>query len=108
MGGGPHSTIRLRHYTRSTTLPRILTDGRLIAGDQNKVFVERADRGPLSPREAEARSFLKRGKGNACLEFDARADEIHQQTNRLTGKPELFLRGDVILDGRNPVGIERR
>ena len=38
------ATIRLRHYTRTSSKERILTEGQIIARDQNKVFVELADR----------------------------------------------------------------
>lgn len=98
--------IRLRHYTRVSSKERILTEGRLIARDQYKVFVERADRQLLSPRQAEARYLLKRGKGNAYIEFDAFPEEIYEQTNPLTGALEFFLRGDVDLSTRNPQGFD--
>jgi hypothetical protein len=99
-------SIRLRHYTRVSSKERILTEGRLIARDQHKVFVERAGRQRLSSRQAEATYLLKRGKGNAYIEFDALPEEIHEQTNALTGVIELFLRGDVDLSTRNPQGFD--
>jgi HYD1 signature containing ADP-ribosyltransferase len=98
--------IRLRHYTRASSKERILTERRLIARDQHKVFVERADRQRLSPRQAEATYLLKRGKGNTYIEFDAWPEELHEQTNSLTGVIELFLRGDVDLSTRNPQGFD--
>jgi hypothetical protein len=70
------------------------------------VFVERADRSPLSARQAEAQYLLKRGKGNAYIEFDALPDEVYEQTNYLTGATEFFLRGDVVLSTRNPQGFD--
>ena len=91
------ATIRLRHYTRTSSKERILIERRIVARDQHKVFVERADRLPLSARQAEAKYLLKRGKGNAYIEFDALPDEVSEQTNSLTGAAELFLRGDVDL-----------
>jgi hypothetical protein len=100
------ATIRLRHYTRMSSKERILTEGQIIARDQNKVFVERADRLPLSARQAEAKYLLKRGKGNAYIEFDALPDEVHEQTNHLTGATEFFLRGNVDLSTRNPQGCD--
>ena len=100
------ATIRLRHYTRTSSKERILTEGRIIARDQNKVFVERADRPPLSGRQAEAQYLLKRGKGNAYIEFDALHNEVPEQTNHLTGAAEFFLRGDVDLLTRNPQGFD--
>ena len=99
-------TIWLRHYTQTSSKERILTEGKIIARDQNKVFVERADRPPLSARQAEAQYLLKRGKGNAYIEFDALPNEVHEQTNHLTGAAEFFLRGDVDLFTRNPQGFD--
>src|SRR5260370_3115858 len=98
-------TIRLRHYTRVSSKDQILAEKRLLARDQNKVFVERADRKPLSRRDAESRYLLKRGKGNAFVEFDAHPDEVSQQVNRLTGEVELFVYGQVDLSDRNPEGF---
>ena len=100
------TTIRLRHFTRRSSKERILAEERLLARDQNKVFVERADREPLSPREVEARYLLKRGRGNAYVEFDARPEEVYEQVNRLSGGTEFFLRGNVDLSGRNPQGFD--
>jgi len=102
------TTIRLRHYTRKSSKERILTEGRLLARDQNKVFVEQAAREPLSSHEAEAKYLLKRGKGNAYVEFDAQQEEVHEQANRLTGETEFFLYGTVDLSGRNPQGFDNR
>jgi len=101
-------TIRLRHYTRPSSKDKILAAIRLVAQDQNKVFVERADRKPLGPREVEETYLLKRGKGNAYVEFDAEEEEVHQQTNRLTGEVESYLTGDVDLSTRNPQGFDNR
>jgi hypothetical protein len=106
MGKERPPSVRLRHYTRISSKDRILAEGRMLAKDQNKVFVERAERKPLSPREAEAKYLLKRGKGNACVEFDGLPEELHQQVNGLTGERELFLQGDVDLSQRNPEGFD--
>ena len=100
--------IRLRHYTRVSSKDRILAEGRILARDQHKVFVERADRQPLSRRQAEVKYVLKRGKGNAYVEFDAFPEEVHEQINRLTGATELFLLGDVDLSTRNLQGFDNR
>ena len=91
--------IRMRHYTRKSSKDKILIDNKIDAQDQNKVFVEHANGDPYSPRDAEARYRLKRGKGNAYLEFDAEEEEIEKQKNSLTGKIEYFMRvGDIRLD----------
>jgi hypothetical protein len=101
-------TIRVRHYTRISSKDCILAANRVLAWDQNKVFVELANRKPLGPREAEAKYLIKRGKGNAFIEFDALPDEVQQQVNRLTGEIELFISGDLDLLDRNPLGFNNR
>lgn len=98
--------VRLRHYTRKSAKEKILIDNRINAQDQNKVFVEYGNGDPYSPRDAEARYRLKRGKGNAYIELDAEEDEIEEQLNPLTGRIEFFLRGDVDLTKRNPIGFD--
>ena len=77
-----------------------------MARDQNKVFLEYADADPYSPREAEARYLLKRGKGAAYIEFDAEEQLVESQVNSLTGRTEYFIRGDVDLTLRNPQGFD--
>lgn len=96
--------VRLRHYTRRSSRDKILTDGEIVARDQNKVFVEYGNADPYSPRDAEQRYGLKYGKGNAFVEFDAEEIEVESQVNRLTGRTEYFIRGTVDLTDRNPTG----
>lgn len=98
--------VRLRHYTRKSSKEKILNDGTIAARDQNKVFVEYADADPYHPRDAETRYGLKRGKGNAYIEFGAEEDEVLEQTNSLTGRKEFYLRGDVDLSDREPEGFD--
>ncbi len=100
--------MRVRHYTRRSSKDRILEDMRLVPKDQHKVFVEKADRDALSPKQAEATYLLKRGKGNSYVEFDAQPAELASQTNRLTGATEWFLRGEVDLSKRRPEGFDNR
>ena|SRR5438552_913450 len=100
--------VRVRHYTRVSSLGRILAEGRIVASDQNKVFVERATRQALAPRDAERTYGLARGKGNAYVEFDIREDELESQYNERMQLTELFVRGDVVLVGREAQGYENR
>jgi len=106
MAEAEQTPIRLRHYTRTSSKERILVERRIVARDQHKVFIERAVRQLLSPRQAETKYLLKRGKGNAYVEFDALPEELHEQTNPLTGAIELFLQGDIDLSMRNPQGFD--
>jgi len=93
--------IRVRHYTRKSSKDKIIEEETLRAKDQSKVFVEHANGDPYSPRDAEARYLLKRGRGNAYVEFYAEEDEVEEQINPLTGRKEFFLRGDVDLTDRD-------
>lgn len=70
------AVIRVRHYTRKSSAERILKEGIIYAHDQNKVFVEKARQNPLSPRDAERKYGLARGKARAYIEFDVTADEL--------------------------------
>lgn len=97
---------RVRHYTRKSSKDKIVADGRVIARDQNKVFVEYADADPHGPRDAEERYLLKRGKGNAYVEFDVGPADVQERVNPLTGKREYFLLGDVDLTLRKPRGVD--
>jgi len=106
MAEAERTPTRLRHYTRTSSKERILVERRIVARDQHKVFIERAVRQPLSPRQAETKYLLKRGKGNAYVEFDALPEELHEQTNSLTGAIEIFLQGDIDLSMRNPQGFD--
>ena len=106
MAEAERTPTRLRHYTRTSSKERILVERRIVARDQHKVFIERAVRQPLSPRQAETKYLLKHGKGNAYVEFDALPEELHEQTNPLTGAIELFLQGDIDLSMRNPQGFD--
>ena len=108
MSEGRQTTIRVRHYTRRSSKDRILEEMRIVPKDQHKIFVEKADRDALRPKDAEAIYLLKRGKGNAYVEFDAQPAELARQTNRLTGKKEWFLRGEVDLAERRPEGFDNR
>jgi len=85
---------------------KILIDQRIVARDQNKVFVERANRRPLAPREAERTWVIARGKGNAYVEFDAEPGEVLTQPNPLLDCDEWCLVGDVDLTRRNAEGVE--
>ena len=98
--------IRVRHYTRRSSKERILAEARIVARDQNKIFVERAYTRPLSARDAEARYFLARGKGGAYVEFDVTEAELKTQLNPLTGRSEFFVVGNVLLEARNAHGFD--
>jgi len=104
---GADEIIRLRHYTTTSGSRGIEKDGIIIAKDQNKVFTESARHKALSPTDAERKYLLKRGHGNAHVEFNARRSEVEVRHNPLSGATEHVLNGDVRLEGRNPVFTRR-
>ncbi len=96
--------IRLRHYTRVSSMRKILEQQRIVARDQNKVFVERANRKPMAPKDVEDLYQLKHGRGDAYIEFDAREEELGYRYNVRIRDDEWYLLGDVDLAGRAAVG----
>ena len=93
--------MRVRHYTRVSSMRRIVAEQRIRARDQNKVFVELADRRRLAPNDAEDRYGLDHGKGNACVEFDVEPEVLLSQYNSRMQLNEYFVIGDIELVTRN-------
>ena len=100
--------IRVRHYTRVSGRDKILADGRIVAQDQNRVFVELARRQPLSAVQARLAYRLKSGKGAAYVEFNAEAAEVEIKPNKRWNFDEYSIVGDVDLTNRNPIGYDNR
>src|SRR4051812_28743645 len=96
--------IQVRHYTRVSAMRNIIAEQRIIARDQNHVFVEKAQSKRLSPRDAEAHYGLDRGKGMACVEFEIDDSLLRWQNNPELKIDEWFIDGDVDLSNRNASG----
>src|SRR5690242_7753479 len=96
--------VRVRHYTRVSSMRKILAENIIRARDQNRVFVERADVRPQSPKDVEEHYLIDEGKGNAYVEFDASTDELTVRYNSKTRNTEMFLIGNVNLNDRNAIG----
>ena len=94
--------VRVRHYTRISSMKKIIYGGHILARDQNKVFVELAKDRRLSPHDVEEKYDLDDGKGNAYIEFDVDPAMLQQQYNVLQQGDEYYIRGDVDLIGREP------
>ena len=90
-------TVRMRHYTNKSSANQIMEDGRIVAGDQNKMFMTPAKGKPMSPSDAERTLGIGRGRGRAIIETDVPADRIGTQTNPLTGYRESYVVGDLEL-----------
>ena len=80
---------------------KIIAQQRIIARDQNKVFVVKADRRKLSPSDAEETYGLDPGRANAYVEFDMEPAPLLVQYNRQLQTDELFIVGDVDLTDRH-------
>jgi hypothetical protein len=89
--------IRMRHYTRVSSMRMILAEGVIRARDQNKVFVELASARKLSPQDAVKKYGLDPGKGNAYIEFEIADDLLMWQRNPQLKVDEYFTFGDVLL-----------
>ena len=94
----PEGTTRIRHYTNRRGSRGIEEDGVIRAGDQNRVFAEPARGRPLSPRDAEERYGIGRGRGRDIVETDVPTSRIDRVRNPVTGVDELQIRGDVPLN----------
>ncbi len=61
----------------------------------------RAKGNPGAPRAVESQLGIKRGHGNAYVEYDAMVDDILVEVNPRTGVVEFNIRGDVDLSDAN-------
>ncbi|MEM7356087.1 MAG: HYD1 signature containing ADP-ribosyltransferase family protein [Acidobacteriota bacterium] len=107
-GPGTAATIRVRHFTSVSGKNAIDKDRVIRASDQDRVFTVRARGKAGAPRDVEAKLGIKRGRGNAFVEFDILVDEIEVVNNPITGAREFVLKGDVSLEGRNPKFFSNR
>ena len=97
--------VKVRHYTRVSSMRKIMAQQRIVAHDQNKIFVERATVRKRSARDVEEKYDLEAGKGNACVEFEVEPELLRVQYNRRLQMDEVFIVGDVDWNGRNAVGL---
>ena len=98
----PEGYIRVRHFTAVNRMKLIQQSMIILASDQFKVFVVKAKGKPKSPRVIEAELGIKKGRGNAYIDFDACRPEVLSQLNPSMGRTELYIPGNVNLNGRDP------
>ncbi|MER5751629.1 HYD1 signature containing ADP-ribosyltransferase family protein [Streptomyces sp. NPDC002088] len=87
--------VRMRHYTNARGKAGIKQSGVIRASDQNKVFMVPAKGKPWSPRDAEAKLGIGRGRGNHVLEFDVPAGRVKSRYNATMGITEWVADGDL-------------
>ncbi|SFB38152.1 HYD1 signature containing ADP-ribosyltransferase family protein [Clostridium frigidicarnis] len=88
-------TTRVRHYTNRKGINGIEQDGKIIARDNNRVYVEPANKKPLSQIEAETKYQIKKGKGRDYMEFDVPNSKLEWLKNPRYGTEELTIKGGV-------------
>ncbi|MBE6091133.1 MAG: hypothetical protein E7206_24530 [Clostridium beijerinckii] len=100
-------TTRVRHYTNRKGINGIEQDGSIIAKDNNRVYVEPANKKPLSQVEAETKYQIKTGKGRDYVEFDVPNSQLEWVKNPRYGTPELTIK-DGVEELLNPNFVRRK
>ena len=88
-------TTRVRHYTNSKGLKGIKESGVIIAKDNNRVYLELANKKPLSIQQAEEKYQIKKGKGRNYVEFDVNSSLLEWIENPRYHTKELTVKGNV-------------
>ena len=88
-------TTRVRHYTNRKGINGIENDGKIIAKDNNRVYVEPANKKALSQIEAETKYQIKPGKGRDYIEFDVPNSKLEWVKNPRYGVEELTIKGGI-------------
>jgi len=101
-------TTRVRHYTGNKGIDGIEKSGSIKAYDQNKVFAESANKKVLSASDASKRYLIGKNSARNYVEFDVPSSRVKEVTNRLSGKPELTIHGDVELGPASNANYVRR
>jgi hypothetical protein len=96
----------VRHYTNSKGLEGIKESGTILAHDNGRVYVEPANKKPLSPIEAQDKYSIDKGRGKNYVETDVLKSELEWVKNPRYHTKELTIKGDVIL--KNPVFTRRK
>jgi uncharacterized protein RhaS with RHS repeats len=99
-------TTRVRHYTNRKGSQGIEQDGVIKAQDNNRVYVEPANKKPLNQVQAETKYQLKQGKGRDFVETDVSNSQLEWVKNPRYGTEELTTKGDLPL--RNPSFTRRK
>ncbi|KOC86664.1 HYD1 signature containing ADP-ribosyltransferase family protein, partial [Winslowiella iniecta] len=98
--------IRVRHYTNRKGSQGINESGIIKAKDNGRVYVEPASKKPLSPKDAEEKYQIGKGKGKDYIETDAPNELLEWKMNPRYHTEELTVKGDLVLI--NPEVILRR
>ena len=88
---------RVRHYTNRKESNAIKQDGVIRAKDNGRVYVEPANKKPLSQIKAEDKYGIKPGKGRDYIETDVLSSRLEWKTNPAYHTKELTVKGDITL-----------
>ncbi len=88
-------TTRVRHYTNSKGLEGIQKSGKILAKDNNRVYLEPAKKKALSSTKAEELYQLKKGRGKHYVEFDVDSSLLEWVENPRYHRMELTVKGDI-------------
>ncbi|WP_085707672.1 RHS repeat-associated core domain-containing protein, partial [Pseudomonas sp. B35(2017)] len=99
-------TVRVRHYTNRRGSTGIESDGVIQAQDNNRVYVEPANKKPLSQLEAEEKYQIGRGRGRDYIETDVPESQLEWVKNPRYGTMELTIKGNLKLE--NPTFTRRK
>ncbi|CAI0893039.1 RHS repeat-associated core domain-containing protein [Serratia entomophila] len=99
-------TTRVRHYTNRKGSNAIEESGVIKAQDNGRVYVEPANKKPMSQVQAENKYQIKPGRGRDYVETDVPNSQLEWITNPRYHTQELTVKGDVVL--RNPTVTKRK
>ncbi|MEZ2586404.1 HYD1 signature containing ADP-ribosyltransferase family protein [Kluyvera intermedia] len=91
------NTTRVRHYTNRKGSTEIGKTGKILAKDNNRVYLEPANKKPLSQVEVESKYQIKPGRGRDYIETDVPNKQLEWVTNPRYHTDELTAKGDIIL-----------
>ncbi|EHP1023502.1 RHS domain-containing protein [Escherichia coli] len=92
-----NGTTRVRHYTNRKGSNAIAESGIIKAHDNGRVYLEPANKKPLSQVDIEAKYQIGRGKGRDYVETDVPNEQLEWVTNPRYHIDELTVKGDIVL-----------
>ncbi|WP_218067738.1 RHS repeat-associated core domain-containing protein, partial [Escherichia coli] len=92
-----NGTTRVRHYTNRKGSTEIGKTGKILAKDNNRVYLEPASKKPLSQVEVETKYQIKPGRGRDYVETDVPNEQLEWIPNPRYHTDELTAKGDITL-----------
>ena len=92
-----NGTTRVRHYTNRKGSNAIAESGIIKAHGNGRVYLEPANKKPLSQVDIEAKYQIGRGKGRDYVETDVPNEQLEWVTNPRYHIDELTVKGDIVL-----------